>query len=543
MIFAITACGGTTTTSSTTTSTTPTSTISTSTKPPSSTPTQSSTTTSAPPSTTYTIPGAKYGGTFTLLHNGGVPALGSAPEIANVTLLRNSIPALETIVRMNADQTIAPWLADSWDIAKDGSSITFHLHPGIKFTDGTDFNADAVKYNLEQMIAANVRGSAVLKKISSYDIIDPLTIRLNLSQYDSTLLIRLATTAIGQITSPTAMQKPTAPEKQAYDHMVGTGPFVLDSWAPDSFVKFKKNPNYWRKGEPYLDFLVLKNVADLTVSIMSFRAGEADAIENVDPVDAQNLEKLGFLIHQPALHFYHAWVTDGANADSPFADARVRQALEYAVDRATMAQGIGMGYYEALYQMAAKADPWYDPSLAPRAYDPEKAKELLAAAGYADGFHTTIVSDVRARQDTLVAFQTYIKAIGIEADLDIADVARASTLTLQGWKGVLFPGFPTAGTFTSISARYGNPADYVSYYRPPGWQDAWDQMFRETDMSKLVGEFKGIDDTIYNNANISFYQVDAPLMALIPGRVNNFELHTNYAVDFYYPEGMWLTNP
>jgi ABC-type transport system substrate-binding protein len=456
-------------------------------------------------------------------------------------MLRYTLPVFETLLRISADQKILPWLADSWDIAPDGKSITFRLHPGIKFHDGTDFNADAVKYNLEQMVAGGIRGTAVLKNITSYSILDPMTIRFNLAQFDATLLIRLAETGIGQMGSPTALKKPTTSDTQAFDHMVGTGPFLLDSWQRDNVVKFKKNPNYWRKGQPYLDYLVLKNVTDLTVSIMAFKAGDADALENPDPVDAKQLDKEGFKIYQPALRFYHAWVTDGSNPNSPFADKRVRQALEYAVDRKTMALGIGMGYYEALYQAATTSAPWYDSTLAPREYNPAKAKQLLAEAGYPNGFTTKIVSDVRVRKDTLVAVQTYLKAVGINADLDIADVARASTLTMKGWEGLLFPGFPTAGTFVGLQGRYGVTTDYVSFYRPPGWQDKWAAMLTQTDDAKRMQQFKELVKVIYDEANISFYQADAPIMALIPGRVNGFELHTAMAADYYTPETIWLS--
>jgi peptide/nickel transport system substrate-binding protein len=323
--------------------------------------------------------------------------------------------------------------------------------------------------------------------------------------------------------------------------MVGTGPFILDSWERDNYVKFKKNPNYWQPGKPYLDYLQLKNVTDLTVSIMAFKAGEAQALENPDPVDAKQMGQEGYTIHQPALYFYHAWVTDGNNPNSPFANKLVRQALEYAVDRKTMSAGIGMGYYEPLYQAATKNALWYDASLAPREYNPDKAKQLLAEAGYPNGFTTKIVSDVRVRKDTLVAVQTYLKAVGIKADLDIADVARASTLTMKGWEGILFPGFPTAGTFVGLLGRYGVSNDYVSYYRPAGWQDKWDAMVAETNDAKRMDMFKAIVKIIYDEANVSFYQGDAPLMALRPNTVNGFELHCSLAADYFTPETIWLS--
>ena len=492
------------------------------------------------PTTAPSNPEPKRGGTFTLLHNGGVPTLGSVAEVANTTLLRNTIPVFETLLRTTPEGELAPWLADSWEISPDGKTITLNLHPGIKFSDGTDFNAEAVKFNLEAYLEAGVRGSNVLRKVSSYEVVNELTLKMHLSEFDATILPRLGATAIGQMCSPTAMQKPATAETQAQLHMVGTGPFILDSWARDDFVKFKKNPNYWREGQPYLDYIVLKNVADLTVSEMAYRAGEAQAVENLDPVQAKQLEAEGFNIYYPQTAFLHQWMTDGNNPDSPFVDRRVREALEYAVDRETMAQGIGMGYYEALYQPAMKNQSVYDPSLIQRKYDPDKAKALLAEAGYPNGLKTTIVSDVRVRKDTLVAFQTYVKAAGFDATLDIADVARGVTLPLQGWKGILFPGFPVVGNFVNIAARFGVANDYISFYRPEGWQEKWDTILATVDDAERESLYKEMLKIMNVEASVTFYQGDYPLMAIDHDVVKGFELHSGGYSDIWYPEQVWL---
>ena len=523
IIFLITGCGSNKVTTPATTSVAP------------------ATTSKAPATTTASAAQPIYGGTFTFIHNGGLPTLGGVQEIANAVGLRNTLPVFETLLRADSNGKLTPWLADSWNVSADGKTITFKLHAGIKFSDGTVFDAAAVKYNLEAALKANVRGSAVLKKVTSYEIVDPLTLKLNLSEFDVTLLDRLGATALGQMGSPTAMQKATTAENQAIDHMVGTGPFLFDSWQRDNFVKFKKNPNYWQAGKPYLDFVIFKNVADLTVAEMAYRAGEAQALENIDPVQAVQLAKDGFTVYSPKTSFLHQWLTDANNPDSIFKDKRLREALEYAVDKETMAKGIGMGYYEALYQPAMKSSPNYDASLIQRKYDPAKAKALLAEAGYSSGLKTTIISDVRVRKDTLVAFQTYLKAVGIDATLDIADVARGASLPMQGWKGILFPGFPVPNNLLSIAGRFGVATDYISFYRPTGWQEKWNAMVSTVDDTKRNALYKELLKTMNIEANVSFYQGDYPLQVLQKDILHGWELHSGGYSDLWYPDQVWLS--
>jgi peptide/nickel transport system substrate-binding protein len=482
------------------------------------------------------------GGSFIWNHNGGIPQIGApADNLGPQVATRNHYPALESLVKTDEKESIIPWLAESWAVAKDGKSITFKLRKGIKFHDGTPFNAEAVKYNLEADVKANIPGSAVLKKVTSYDVVDDFTLRVNLKEYDATLLLRLAQGAIGLIASPTAMKKEVSPETTSKLHCVGTGPFVFDSFKRDSFVKYKKWDGYWQKGKPYLDEIKVQNIADLTTSIMSFKAGEAQAVENVDPTDAKQLEKEGFEIHQPNLYFLHSILPDGANPNSPFAKKNVRLALEYAIDKRTMSKGIGMGYYEPLGQLATSKDPWFNPSLKYREYDPKKAKQLLAEAGYPNGFKTKLISDVMARKDTLVAVQTYLKEVGIETDLEILEFGAALAKPRQGWEGILFPGFPNVGTMVGIVDRWGDPANYVSFYRPPKWQDKWNAMITQLNEKKRMSQLQELVGILYEEAAGIPYQGDAPLLARQKGKVHGFDLHANHIVSYYEPQNIWLS--
>ena len=482
----------------------------------------------------------RYGGTFTWNHNGGIPKIGAPSDNLGIAGDRNMYPALEPLLKTDEQERIHPWLAESWDTSPDGKSITFRLKQGVKFHDGTDFDAEAVKVNLETVYKANIRGSGVLGKVSSYDVLDKYTLRMNLKEYDCTLLLWLGQSIIGQMVSPKALKKETTPETMAQLHSVGTGPFLFDNWKRDTYVTYKKWDGYWQKGKPYLDAIKIQNISDLTVSIMSFKSGEAHAIENVDPVDARQLEKEGYEIYQPNLYFLHSILPNGVNPNSPFAKKEVRLALDYALDKRTMAKGIGMGYYEPLSQLATKKDPWYNAGLKFREYDPEKAKKLLAEAGYPNGFKTKLISDVMARRDTLVAAQTYLKEVGIETELEILEFGAAFALPRQGWEGIYFPGFPNVGTLVGIIDRWGTSNRYISFYRPPGWQEKWDALIAQQDDGKRLAQLKELLKILYDEAVGIPYQGDAPQLVRQPN-VHGFDLHAEHMVSYWAPQDVWLS--
>jgi peptide/nickel transport system substrate-binding protein len=504
---------------------------------PSPTPTSSPT---ASPSPTTPAPGQpQYGGTFIWIHNGGITQIGAIADNLGIAAQRNTYPMFEGLLMTDEQDNIQPWLVETWDISPDGKTIIFHLEESVKFQDGTDFDAAAAQYNLEACVEANLTGTAFLTNVASYEIPDKYTLKINLAEVDSTFLLRIAQGTIGLMASPTALQKETTPETIAQVHSVGTGPFLFDSWERDSYVRYKKWDGYRKPGIPYLDAIEIRNTADLTVSIMSLRAGEVHAIENIDPVDAKQLGSEGYNIYQPNLYFLHSVVPSGNNPDSPFAKKEVRLALEYAIDKRTIAAGVGMGYYEALNQLATAKDPWFNPNLPFREYDPDMARELLAEAGYENGFSTKLVTDVMARRDTLTAIQTYMNEVGIKTELEILDFGAAFTKPREGWEGVYFPGFPNVGTLLGIQGRWGDSTTYISIYQPEGYWEKWDDLFAEMDTVKRTGILKELLEIIYNEAIGIPYQGDAPLVAMDP-KLHGFAHHAFHVTSFWAPGEVWL---
>jgi len=481
---------------------------------------------------------ATTGGTFTWNHNGGITQIGAVVDNMGIAANRNTYPMFEGLLKTNEEEELQPWLATSWDISADGKTITLELLENVKFQDGTDFDAAAVKYNLEAVYSANLQGTAFMANVDSYEVVDKYTIRIHLKKVDSLFLNRIAGGALGLMASPTALQKPTTPETIAQVHSVGTGPFIFDSWERDTFVKYVKWDDYRDQSKPYLDAIIINNTADLTVSEIALEAGETDAVENIDPVDAGRLGDLGFTIYQPNLYFLHSIIPSGANPDSPFAKKEVRLALEYAINKRVIAEGVGMGYYEALNQLATAKDPWYNPDLAFREYDPAKARQLLADAGYPTGFDTTLVTDVMARRDTLTAIQTYLNDVGIRTELEILDFGAAFSKPMQGWEGIYFPGFPNVGTMLGILGRYGTQGTYISYYQPDGWWDLWDSLVAEMDAGKRNEILMDILKVMYDEAICIPYQGDAPLVAMVP-ELHGFEHHSLHITSFWDPGSIW----
>jgi peptide/nickel transport system substrate-binding protein len=534
----VSSCGSSTTTPSPTTQT-----------PTAPTPMTSATPTPPPPSTTTPTPSAtptapvagqpQYGGTFIWEHNGGITQIGSIADNMGIAANRNTYPMFEGILITDEQDNLQPWLATSWDVSADGKTITLHLEQDVKFQDGTDFDAAAVQYNLQADVDANLSGTAFLTNVTSYETPDKYTLVIHLNEVDSTFLLRIAQGALALIASPTAMAKEATAENMAELHSVGTGPFLFDSWQRDTYVRYKKWDGYRKPGLPYLDAIEIRNTADLSVSIMSLKAGEIDAVENIDPVDADALGKEGYVIYQPNLYFLHSIVPSGNNPDSPFAKLEVRMALEYAIDKRTIAAGVGMGYYEALNQLATEKDPWYNPDLPFREYDPAKAKQLLADAGYPNGFSTTLTSDVMARHDTLVAIQTYLNDVGIKTELNILDFGAAFGLPMQGWEGIYFPGFPNVGTLLGIQGRFGEPTTYISIYQPEGYWDKWTALKQELDPAKRQVILMDILKTIYDNVICVPYQGDSPLLAEVP-ELHGFYHHSFHVTSFWSPGTIWL---
>jgi peptide/nickel transport system substrate-binding protein len=377
------------------------------------------------------------GGTLKIITSPGVSNLGypgKAYISGNTGLGR---PAVEFLI--NFDPTgaaaIVPELGTTWQYSPDYKTLTFTLRKGVKFQDGTDFNAAAAKWNLDLQRAG---WRSELRSITSVDVVDDYTVRLNLLAYDSVLLVALGGMA-GAICSPTAVQKMGDASQL---NPVGTGPFKFVSYQTDTSLKFARWDGYWQKGKPYLDNIEYVIIKDPVTSLASFNAKEAQYIRSVTTRDALDLQKKANVVVQKYPSVVTGIAGDSAHPDSPFANIKVRRAIAYAIDNAAIAKAVGNGFYEATNQFANPNGAWgavYNPAVVGYPFSPDKAKQQLTEAGFPTGFETTLTynATVPDQQSMCLAIQSYLNAVGIKVKLDAADPGRFAQVTATGWKNQL----------------------------------------------------------------------------------------------------------
>jgi peptide/nickel transport system substrate-binding protein len=376
----------------------------------------------------------RYGGTLTMSDFVEEPNIGYPPKMFRPPAMRQSGPALETLLRTDMTGKPVPWLATAVKEDPKAMTVTLTIRKGVKFHDGTDFSAEAVKWNLDQQVADKGLGT---DNIKSVEIINDSTVRINLTAWDSTFTSNLAQPT-GLMISPAAFKKNG--KDWCTNNPVGTGPFQIASRQKDVRSTFKKFDGYWQKGKPYLDKIEFTPIQDPLMREMSLKKKEIDLMGTINANNLKSLEKEGLAVvrrTQPA--GARAIVFDSANPKSPFADVRVRQAAQYAVDAKAMNQILSYGEHEPTFQQVFKGSWAYNPSIVGYPYNPAKAKELLAAAGYANGFRTKIFYRSSPQNDQeYSSIQNYLKAVGIDAELEPVQIGKFNELIAGGkWEGML----------------------------------------------------------------------------------------------------------
>jgi len=317
-----------------------------------------------------------------------------------------------------------PKLALSWTHSDDFKTWTFKLRPGVKFQDGTPFNAEAVKENFDRQKdpANKCRCAFYISFIHDVQAPDELTLVYNLNDPQVNL------PALSSIqSSNNVVQSPTAWKTKGDDYNrnpVGTGPYILKSWTAGDRMVLEKNPDYWNKGHPYLDRIVLKPLPDAQSRFASLQSGEADIIWD-DEADADNIQKAQ---KDPRLTV-HSYAGSGAavaainTKSAPLDDVRVRQALVMSIDRKKMSQALTNGLARPATNPYGDGS-WVkckDDGALP--YDLEKAKALIKDYGKPVDFKMIVVASPRGRTVGQI-LQQFWKQAG--ADMEIEQIDQAS---------------------------------------------------------------------------------------------------------------------
>jgi len=308
-----------------------------------------------------------------------------------------------------------PALAKSWTVSDDGKTWTFKLQEVVKFHDGTEFDAEAVKANFDRYLAE--AALEVWKDIiDQVKVVDKYTVEISTKEPNGGFLYKIAA-GISQIVSPAAVEKFG---EDFPKHPVGTGPFKFDSWVAGEKITLVKNPDYWREG-PFIDVLEFRFIKEGSTRVMGLEAGDLDAIQFVPVNEVQRLKndpKYGLLeINMPRIYL---WAFNMQH--DYWKDPRIRIALNYAIDRDSLVKNVLLG-------VGTVANSWVQSEFGGvptdlTTYDPEKAKSMLTEAGFDfTKTYKVIATEGRYVQDRQVAeaIQGMLAKIGVKVDVEITE--------------------------------------------------------------------------------------------------------------------------
>jgi peptide/nickel transport system substrate-binding protein len=376
-------------------------------------------------------------------------AVGDNSTIWNITLI------YDQLTRPSTDaQSVEASLAQSWDVSADGLTYTFHLRKGIKFHDGSPLTAADVAYCINQVAyAKNTDWNFLFGDFKTMEVVDANTVRAHLKNPHAPFLADMALFACSIYPKKLA-------GKALWSHPVGTGPFMFQSWTRGSELVLARNPSWWRNGsQPYIDTFHNLVVPDGNTRALQVQSGELDIALYIAPSIAKGLQGNPAVVVHIDPFIESVFVSmNVSETNPPLNNTMVRQALNYAVDKTTITNKILFGAAKPSGQ-ALPPMLGYDPSIQPYAYDPAKAKALLAKAGYAKGFTVTLLVDnsVPEYAQWATLLQENLAKVGVTLKIQL--IAQATLSNLVSGK----PPFKYQMRTNSMSADIVDPDELISY--------------------------------------------------------------------------------
>lgn len=323
----------------------------------------------------------------------------------------------EGLVKTNSKGEFVPGLATKWEVSPDGKVYTFHLRKGVKFHNGESFNAQVAKWNLERALAENTKNvhPEYFRVVTKIETPDDSTLVAHLKDVDALFIAHMA--------EGDAVMLPMKGYENANTQPVGTGPFKFVKWVRGDRVEMVRFDGYWNPKLPYLDKVTFKFIGDASAQITALKAGDVDVLGWISaPESAAELSK-------DKRFKVYAGTTTGEvimstnNKAKPFDNKLVRQAIAYAIDRQTIVDLVMFGYGTPIGSHWSPSTPYYVDLTKKFAYNPQKAKELLAQAGYPNGFEAKIqlpaIYSYSRRAGEVIA--DMLGQVGIKLKIEVVD--------------------------------------------------------------------------------------------------------------------------
>jgi peptide/nickel transport system substrate-binding protein len=464
-------------------------------------------------------------------------------QVTDLNSARVGRRVVETLVTFPEESTqLVPGLAESWTISKDGLQYTFRLRPGVTFHDGTPLNAQAVKFSIERQINPDHPAYKLGKypfanfffgNVKAVEALSDERVAFLLKEPRASFLAIL-TAGAASIVSPTAVMK-AGPDFPL--HPVGTGPFKFVSWDRGQRVVLEKNPAYW-KFPVKLDRVIYRPIVEDQARLTELLTGSLDLIVGVPPDYVGQLESGGkvAVLKQTGAHVWYLGIN---NQKKPFDDKRVRQALNYAVDKEAIVRDVLKGTGAPSRGPVLPSTWAADPALKAYPHDPERAKKLLAEAGYPNGFATTLwVPESGSGMQSPVAMSTVmqsnLKPVGVNVTLQTMEWG-AFLAKLRSKEQELFALSWMAGTEDPDMVLY--PLLHSSQWTPNGpnralyknarFDDLLQQARLTTDQGRRASLYKEAQRILVDDAPWIFVDHEIQIAALAR-RVQGFRLHPSF---------------
>lgn len=328
----------------------------------------------------------------------------------------------DRLVHLDVDAEPIPGLAEDWEYAEGAESLDLFLREGVTFHDGEPFDAEAVKANIER--ATTIEDTAVgseLASVEETEVLDEHTVRLHLNTADSSLLGTLSDRA-GAMVSPAAFDDPDALDTQP----VGAGMFVVNDYQEGVSASYEAYDDYWDPDAVQLSGVEMMIEEDSQTRWNALQSGQIDATTLAES-RVEEAESAGFNVMTESTQAFYRLALNRSR--EVFEDERVRRALNHAIDREGLVEGVAFGHGEPTVQHIAEGLYGHDPELDidTYEYDPDLARELLAEAGYEDGFSFEMIALTRKQETQLAeAVQGQLAQVGIDAELRVMEASRLS---------------------------------------------------------------------------------------------------------------------
>jgi peptide/nickel transport system substrate-binding protein len=481
---------------------------------------------------------ARRGGTLTIATQGEPRTL--VPLLDTNTQTRNiSTKVTEGLLTYDAQFTPKPLLATAWSVTSDGLEYTFKLRANVKWHDSSDFTAGDVQFSLQALQRVGPRGRISFANIERIETPDPLTVVVKMSKPTPYFLKALS-----------AAESPIVPRHvYASDNLdsspnnnapIGTGPFIFEEWKRGSYIRLRRNPQYWRPDRPYLDRVIVKFVADPAAASAALETGEADVSGNVSLPDLERLEQTGKLrvSSQRDAYLNNAQILE-FNLDNPnLAKRAVRHAIAHAIDRDFIRQWIYYGRANPIRSPIPEVLPdYYDPTSFDFPFNVDAANKLLddaglkrAGSGVRFAVKLTFIPGATFRS-TADFLRSALGRVGIRAEVVEGDLGtfikrvyydRDFDININGL-GLLFD--PTVGVqriYWSDGIKHPLPYVNAAHYNNPVVDDLFRQASTEGNEKRRATQFHQIQKIVSEDLPA------LPLVALNTTIVSNVRVHDLY---------------